>query len=81
MELRTWSFGRVIFVSLLWAVLVAVAVHAYMLAIMAVSMWKDSRRAESVGIGAVTVKIRDWIGVALAPPAILGIAWYFLRRG
>jgi uncharacterized membrane protein len=82
LDIRGWSFGRVVLASVLWMLLVVVLVNGSMLAMMAIQMWRDSRRAEPAGIGAVTFRIGDWWGwaVLLGPPIAFGATWYFLRR-
>ena len=78
LDLGSWSFGRVVLVSLLWVMLDLILVAAYVY----FKFRAMSHATGSGGIGAVTgaIGVLAAIGILLGPPIVLTVTWWFLRR-
>ena len=83
-DLRAWSFAKVLLVSVLWVVLLVGLAAALLLGAYLYAQ-NASRSSGSAGIGAVSFGISEpllLLGVLLifGPPLVLPVIWFFMRR-
>jgi hypothetical protein len=80
LDLRNWSFARVLLASAVW-ILLNVGLAAAYLAYLYTQFRRQSQSSGSGGIGAVSFGIGPFaVLVPFGPPIVLTVIWLFLRR-
>ena len=78
LDIRNWSFARVLLVSVAWILLTLAMVAAFLF----IQLYRLSQSTGSAGTGAVSFGINTLLAplVLFGPPIGLTVIWLFLRR-